>query len=1080
VLAKITAPRFGTVHARTRLFAELDRACGKPLVWIEAPAGAGKTTLVASWLAETKREGKLAQLWYQVDASDSDPATFFHYLGLAAPRGRGKSLPHLTADYLGSIEAFTRQFFEKLFARMRRGAVLVFDNVQDAGAAGPFYELLRVACETVPHGNNIICLSREAPPAAFARLHAGHRMARVEPAALDLTLDETAAMALLQQRSGLTPEQLRQLHERAKGWAAGVVLLLMQPDSGKAAARADLRGTPAVVFDYFASEVFDRASRDTRDFLAKTALLPHVTIPLARSLTGFADAEPLLAELARRRYFVHRLAGAAPIYEYHPLFREFLLARLRASVTADALDALRRAAATGAESAGAVEDAVPLWREARAWDELARSIHAAAPALLKQGRSKTLEAWIGDVPAEVRARQPWLLHWLGACRGPFNYQEGHALFAEAYALFRERGDVLGRLLSWAGAVEAMMLDFGDLARTDAWIDEFDRLRGSLHDSPRRDAARFPSPEIELRVTSVLVGVLTLRRPERLRGEPWVARLHDLLSQDLDIRARCAAAAYLTTYYLWVGDYLRSAAVAALLETLTTRPDASPLPRVIGKLIAAVHYARVADNERCRDAAAQGLEIARETGVHNRDSFLHSQAAVADIDDLRLEPAAAHLAQMAEALAPHRHVDWCMYRQYAAWHALLSGDLLRAEQDARLALDDARRAGSPFHTALAHAGVALVALLRAPESFDRGALDDALQTVDTIGESMGSDIVLFMGRLFGAHAALSRMGRDRPAARERGLAELREALAIGRQRGYVNTYWWVPSLMASLCAHALAHDIETDYVVDLVRRRSLPPPPEATDLERWPWPLRVRTLGDFAILIGGVELQAGSQGQKKPVELLQALIALGGKEVSEAALCDALWPDAEADQARASLKVALHRLRKLVVADAIVTREGRLTLDAARCQVDAWALERSIGALGGTLASMSGADALRAGERLFALYRGPFLAGEGAAFAISARERLQSRMLRATAELAEHCMRLGAHDAARALYEKLLDIEPLAESAYLGLMKIFHALRRPAEGLAVYQRCRRTLRHLLQLSPSPETETLAASLRALGA
>ena len=1058
--AKISRPRPRRALPRRRLFQDLDRARARRATWIFAPPGAGKTTLVSSYVEARK----LRCLWYQIDEGDADPAAFFHYLAAAvkqaAPRVK-RELPPLTPDYLPGLSAFTRRYFEQLCERLKPPCVLVFDNYQDVPADAALHSIMRDAIAALPEGIEAIFISRAEPPPAFARLRATEALAMLDWDRIRLTREESHAIAQARAPK-LAAEGIARLHEQAQGWAAGLILALdHQPG-----APASVAASPQAVFDYFATEVFERMAQGARQTLLQCALLPLVTPAQAVELTGNPRAGEVFDELSRRGYFILRHEGG---YRVHPLFRDFLLSRARHEYGTGQLGALLRRASAVLEAAGETADAVVLAIEAQAWDQVGAAVKRHAPRLLQEGRTDTLGKWLAAMPAEWRHADPWLQYWLGACRSPFNYQEGHALFARAFALFREGGDALGRMLSWAGAVEAMMLDFGDLARTDPWIDEFDRLRA--------EATRFPSPEVELRVISVLVGVLTLRRPERLRDAPWAPRLHELLLLDLDIRARCAAATYLTTYYLWIGDYARSAAIAGLLEALTRQADASPLPRVIGKVIAAVHYARVADNERCREAVAAGLDIARETGVHNRDSFLHSQAAVADIDDSRLAPAAAHLAGMADSLAPHRYVDWCMYRQYAGWHALLSGDLARADQLARQALDDAHRAGSPFHIALAQVGIALVSLMRAAGSVDRAALEAALHSARSIGESMGSDIVLFMCGLLAAHATLT---GALPGAREQGLAELRAAAAIGRRRGYLNTYWWTPSIMASLCAHALAHGIEAEYVVDLIRRRALPPPNEAADLERWPWPLRVRTLGAFAVLKDGVELRAGAQGQKKPVELLQAIIALGGKDVSEARLCDALWPDAEADQARSNLKVALHRLRKLLAVDAIEMREGRLSLDAARCQVDAWALERLIRTIGAGLKSMSGAEALQAGERLFALYRGPFLADESAPVVLGTRERLQGGLLRTTAALAEHCVRLGALPEARTLYEKLLDIEPLAESAYLGLMRVFLALRRPAEGLAAYERCRSALRSLLQIAPSPETEALAVSLRALGA
>ena len=106
-LAKITRPRYSEVLRRERLFARLGDA-SSPLVWVSAPAGAGKTTLASSYLADCG----VSHLWYQLDAGDDDLATFFHYLGLAVRAARPQLrvvLPHLTAEYLAGVRAFARR-----------------------------------------------------------------------------------------------------------------------------------------------------------------------------------------------------------------------------------------------------------------------------------------------------------------------------------------------------------------------------------------------------------------------------------------------------------------------------------------------------------------------------------------------------------------------------------------------------------------------------------------------------------------------------------------------------------------------------------------------------------------------------------------------------------------------------------------------------------------------------------------------------------------------------------------------------------------------------------------------------------
>ncbi len=155
-LAKFTAPRLPAIVERPRLHRLLDRARKRPIVWINAPPGFGKTTLVSSYL----RTRKLRSLWYQLDEGDSDLATFFHYLGLAVQKGTSRiktpPLAHLTPEYLKGLSTFTRRFFEELYRRFRSPAVLVFDNYQEVPLDAALHEMLALGASSAPPGMNVI------------------------------------------------------------------------------------------------------------------------------------------------------------------------------------------------------------------------------------------------------------------------------------------------------------------------------------------------------------------------------------------------------------------------------------------------------------------------------------------------------------------------------------------------------------------------------------------------------------------------------------------------------------------------------------------------------------------------------------------------------------------------------------------------------------------------------------------------------------------------------------------------------------------------------------------------------------
>jgi len=137
LLAKISRPEPQNTIRRERLFRLIDRSLRTPIIWLSAPGGSGKTTLISGYLTSRK----LDCLWYQIDEGDADPASFFHYLGMAVRKAspRIKSpMPFLTPDYLNGIHAFTRRYFEELCLRIshaspavdRPAGLLVFDDYQ--------------------------------------------------------------------------------------------------------------------------------------------------------------------------------------------------------------------------------------------------------------------------------------------------------------------------------------------------------------------------------------------------------------------------------------------------------------------------------------------------------------------------------------------------------------------------------------------------------------------------------------------------------------------------------------------------------------------------------------------------------------------------------------------------------------------------------------------------------------------------------------------------------------------------------------------------------------------------------------
>ncbi|HEX9603284.1 MAG TPA: winged helix-turn-helix domain-containing protein, partial [Myxococcales bacterium] len=291
-----------------------------------------------------------------------------------------------------------------------------------------------------------------------------------------------------------------------------------------------------------------------------------------------------------------------------------------------------------------------------------------------------------------------------------------------------------------------------------------------------------------------------------------------------------------------------------------------------------------------------------------------------------------------------------------------------------------RTGMPFAQAMCH-------LTTARALFERGEHETAakhLASTRVLGREMGSRYIEYLCLLAAAKAALDR--RDEGP----GMQALREAIVLGRTQGFW-THMWLPTAdLVRLCVIALEHGIEVDYVRELIRRRELLAEGVAPGVEAWPWPVRILTLGRFEVLIHDRRLTFSGKAQKKPLALLQALIALGGRGVREELLMDALWPDAEGDAAARALTTTVHRLRRLLGPEAISRQGGHLGVDPRRCWVDVWALEHWL-----TRADAADQTDERARllERAAALDRGPFLPGEMREGSARLRERIRGRLER---------------------------------------------------------------------------------------
>jgi LuxR family maltose regulon positive regulatory protein len=237
-------------------------------------------------------------------------------------------------------------------------------------------------------------------------------------------------------------------------------------------------------------------------------------------------------------------------------------------------------------------------------------------------------------------------------------------------------------------------------------------------------------------------------------------------------------------------------------------------------------------------------------------------------------------------------------------------------------------------------------------------------------------------------------------------------------------------------------------------------------------IRIHVLGRFRLTIGDNSI-TGPPRLRKPRELLQALIALGGTEVNAGALIDALWPDSEGDAAYHALESALYRLRQLLgTREAIRMEGGKVSLNRDQLWVDMWEFEEEL-----RRPIDPKADDIERIERLRRLYQGHFLQHEPEkTWVLEARQEMRDGLLRAIRHAARQCERARRWDEAANLYRSGLELDSLNEDLYRGLMLCHQQLGDHSEALQAYRRCRELLTRFLGIPPNAKTQALYHSVR----
>lgn len=408
---KLFAPRWrpGSV-ARPRLLARLNRGAQSRLTLVSAPAGFGKTALLAEWLAsDDVRERPLA--WLSLDRGDSQPTSFWTYLVAALQSvrpgiGRG-TLALLQPAQSARAEDLLGGLLNELAALPDELTLVLEDYHMVEGIT--VHEGVAFLLEHLPPTVHLVITSRSDPPLPLARLRARGDLVEVRASDLRFTAEEAASFLNGAMGLTLSAEDVVRLDTRAEGWIAGLQLaaLSMQGRDDVDEFIAAFTGNDRYIVDYLVEEVLERQPEDVRRFLLATSILDRLGGPLCDAVTGGDGGAAMLARLERSNLFVVPLDDRRQWYRYHHLFGDVLQAHLR-EAHPDEVAALHRRASRWCEEHGDLPTAIHHALAGGDFERAATQVELAVPLLQRTRQERTLRGWIEALPTDVRRRRPVL------------------------------------------------------------------------------------------------------------------------------------------------------------------------------------------------------------------------------------------------------------------------------------------------------------------------------------------------------------------------------------------------------------------------------------------------------------------------------------------------------------------------------------------------------------------------------------------------------------------------------------------------------------------------------------------------
>ena len=1016
---------------RPQLIDSLRRGLAGRATLLVAPAGYGKTTVVSEFAASLD----VPVIWCIFKPKDAGARPFVRRILQAIESELSGAVSETSETAFGNVKP--RQRLRAALAELAEMScstycILVLEDYHYIGASNEVNELTSELLEELPSEIHLIITSRVWPEIRqLPKLVSQRRISVLETRDLAFSQEEVTAFLRLATGSPSSDSEVRELFEATRGWPACIVLLGANRIPGRAVI---LKGPE--LYTYFMAEILGILPARMARFMLETSVLPVITPSYCNELIGRLNAAVLIERL-RARHLLQPSTGHRDAYEYHPLMRDFLLSRLRAS-SPQRYEELHLHAADLFSRHRRWQEAVDLLASVEAWSQLANLLEVIIPRLVHEGMWGVLTEWIDCLPEDVLLARDQLV----LLRGKLAY------------LQRDPSTAL-RLLG--SAQRLLALPKGIVIKAAALS-----LQGS-----NIEAITLARRALDLAKKAGDVDAAS-------NAQLWLGIARSVKGSYASAERSLRSA---LRYFVSVGEIYGQAVCYAHLAGIChfqARVDEETVllesaERIWRKLGNREHLARTLNNlgvsqhqrgnyDAALSAFTQCLKLARRLGTRMEEAYCLTGLADVLRDRSMLQRARIFYRRAAELT--NELGEGLLYVYLLAGQAelkRLEGEVDEAEALAKQALSHAVEHRNPQEEGICLAVLGTVYRDQQKFADCTAVLERACQLLDGAGSKVEAAKAHF----------LMATALFRARQRSRALHRLETVSDIVGTIGHDQFILPLADREQPLIQYALAKSCRSDPMYQWATRlathtsrcaNGTMPSPDTPKVE-------VRTLGDFLVLVNDVPVTDLAWQTTKAKEMFVHL-AVKQRPVLKDEVIEALWPDLPSEKCSSYFHSTLNRVRRALYRHSVVrdgpryllNPEGVFNTDASdflnsvkACRVD----EPSI-------------DSLR---QAIARYVGPFAPEIYSDWAVAFRSQLENQYLWTLDSLLRRVLSSKMSAEIATLCQKMLDVDPFHEVAWRELIRYHQHGGHLGLALRLYRQCTDVFVNQLGTEVPPEIASL---------